>query len=469
MLVFVRFWDHSRTASLQKDSVLGAHSAASRDESLRPSRRDLRVARQREEAVAARRAERIARAEAERIAREAEEAAAKAEAKRRANDEKIKAVAEAALRAAEERAEAKKAEAKKAARDARLAAMLAWSAGQQDKRAAEPTKLAAQVLPVAVTAQTAPTAESADAPVIAEFSSSDLTDTGVTERIPAPIAREIAPATGAPTSSTSRPSAGSARKAPKGASFRSSKSFRALLGAGLSLAAIIPAAAILNASGSASASEPMSTSIANGVKSAAVGTPNSLLASKGAAETSRYLDAKNSAKAGYCAPKEGASSLTSAFVSTEGVVVMPTAEGTTHVSSAYGYRWDPFSYYSSFHLGVDYAGDDGTPIYAVADGVVTHVGDGIEGRSNNLIIIEHTVNGQKFSSWYVHMWDDGVHVKVGQKVNAGDHIGDIGSNGYSTGPHLHFEIHPNADLTETVNPARFLAEIGAVDVSTLCN
>ena len=62
-----------------------------------------------------------------------------------------------------------------------------------------------------------------------------------------------------------------------------------------------------------------------------------------------------------------------------------------------------------------------------------------------------------------------MEVKVGQKVNAGDHIGDIGSNGYSTGPHLHFEIHPNADLTETVNPARFLAEIGAVDVSTLCN
>ena len=139
-------------------------------------------------------------------------------------------------------------------------------------------------------------------------------------------------------------------------------------------------------------------------------------------------------------------------------VIFPLAEGTYRSSSAYGPRLDPFTGEQSFHLGHDFAAPIGTPIYAVAHGEVVHAGVGIDGRSSNLIIIRHEIAGQYFTSWYVHMFDDGVGVYVGQHVRAGDVIGKVGNNGYSTGPHLHFEIHPGYDYvgTATTDPIAFL-------------
>lgn len=169
---------------------------------------------------------------------------------------------------------------------------------------------------------------------------------------------------------------------------------------------------------------------------------------------------------GICQTR-GANGLTAAMAeTTTNQIVWPTAEGTTHMSSPFGWRADPFSGRAVFHTGHDFAGPHGTPIYSIADGVVIHAGLGIDGRSNNLIIVEHEVNGVTFQSWYVHMYNDGVFVSEGDRVTAGQHIGDIGSNGRSTGPHLHFEIH-NAD-GEPQAPLTFLREAGAIDPSQVC-
>ena len=116
------------------------------------------------------------------------------------------------------------------------------------------------------------------------------------------------------------------------------------------------------------------------------------------------------------------------------MVTHPMKHGTYTVSSGYGPRW------GTFHAGLDFAAPIGTPIYAAADGVV------VEGRER------YNVSG--FGSWiwldcqdstgkdfiYGHVKHDGILVKAGDRVRAGQQIGVVGNEGQSTGPHLHFEV-----------------------------
>jgi murein DD-endopeptidase MepM/ murein hydrolase activator NlpD len=141
-------------------------------------------------------------------------------------------------------------------------------------------------------------------------------------------------------------------------------------------------------------------------------------------------------------------------------VVMPVAAGDYRLTSKYGPRW------GGMHTGVDFAAPLDTPIHAVADGEVTYVGTGKDGRSSMLITVKHEVDGKVFESWYNHMYPDDLKVSVGQKVEAGDVIAGVGNNGRSTGPHVHFEIHTDGDGT-TTEPLGWLESLGAVDVSTL--
>lgn len=97
----------------------------------------------------------------------------------------------------------------------------------------------------------------------------------------------------------------------------------------------------------------------------------------------------------------------------------------------------------SDHKGIDLAGGSASatmnkPIYAARDGVVVAAGraDGY----GNWIVLRHDINGELYSTVYGHMYDDGVLVKTGDQVKAGDAIGRVGSNGQSTGAHLHFEV-----------------------------
>lgn len=90
------------------------------------------------------------------------------------------------------------------------------------------------------------------------------------------------------------------------------------------------------------------------------------------------------------------------------------------------------------HLGIDLAAPTGTAMYAMASGVVSRAGPAA--GFGNWIVIDHEIDGKTFSTVYGHMWDDGVGVKAGDTVEAGQHIGEVGSAGGSTGPHLHFEV-----------------------------
>ncbi len=115
-------------------------------------------------------------------------------------------------------------------------------------------------------------------------------------------------------------------------------------------------------------------------------------------------------------------------------------------TSGFGYRRDPKGYGTRMHEGTDMAGSYGTPIYATADGTVTHAGwDNGYGR---LVKIEHDFGVE---TRYAHLSQ--VRVEVGQRVSRGEQIGDMGNSGRSTGTHLHYEIRLGGG---PVNPMTFI-------------
>jgi murein DD-endopeptidase MepM/ murein hydrolase activator NlpD len=109
-------------------------------------------------------------------------------------------------------------------------------------------------------------------------------------------------------------------------------------------------------------------------------------------------------------------------------------------TSGYGMRW------GRMHKGTDFAARYGTPIYATADGVVTHAG-WLSGYGR-LVKIKHD---HGIETRYAHQAK--IRVKVGQRVSRGDHIGDMGNSGRSTGTHLHYEVRVNG---RAVNPMTFI-------------
>lgn len=144
-------------------------------------------------------------------------------------------------------------------------------------------------------------------------------------------------------------------------------------------------------------------------------------------------------------------------------IVFPLPEGIWVRTSPFGWRDDPITGERRFHSGSDFAAADGTPIYAVADGVIVRAG--YTDAGGGVIVIEHTVQGQRVASMYVHMWSTGIHVAAGDTVTAGQHIGDVGSSGHSTGPHLHLEIHPGGDGGDAVDADAWLTEHGAEGIT----
>lgn len=141
-------------------------------------------------------------------------------------------------------------------------------------------------------------------------------------------------------------------------------------------------------------------------------------------------------------------------------VVFPLPEGSSVKTSDWGWRTHPITGQSTLHAGTDYAAPDGTPILATADGVVVFAGP--LGGYGTAIDIQHTIQGVPVTSRYGHMWMGHLYVAAGDHVLAGQHIADVGSNGDSTGPHLHFEIR--VDETST-DPERWLADHGASNLT----
>lgn len=113
----------------------------------------------------------------------------------------------------------------------------------------------------------------------------------------------------------------------------------------------------------------------------------------------------------------------------------PTIKPTCgYLSCGFGMRIDPFTGRKQPHLGVDLAADIGTPVCATADGIVSHVGRDV--GLGKLIRINHLYG---YTTVYAHL--SRIAVKRGQHVKRGEVIGSVGNTGYSTGPHLHYEVH----------------------------
>ena len=145
-------------------------------------------------------------------------------------------------------------------------------------------------------------------------------------------------------------------------------------------------------------------------------------------------------------------------------VVFPLPAGSHTNTDSFGWRIDPYTGERRFHAGSDLAAPLGTPILAVADGVVSFAGQ--RGTYGGLITIEHAVGGERVTSYYAHMYEQGMHVVAGDSVVAGQHVGDVGSAGKSTGPHLHLEIHPGGSSQPAVNALEWLDTHGAADLAT---
>lgn len=145
-------------------------------------------------------------------------------------------------------------------------------------------------------------------------------------------------------------------------------------------------------------------------------------------------------------------------------VVFPLPEGTWVLTSPFGMRTHPITGEQKLHTGTDFAAPDGTPILAAADGVITIAE--FSGGYGGLIVIEHTIDGQTVATAYAHMWQHGIHVHAGDRVSAGQHIGDVGSSGMSTGAHLHFEVRPGGTNAEAIDAAAWLNQHGAADLPT---
>ncbi|WP_275408531.1 M23 family metallopeptidase [Planosporangium mesophilum] len=107
------------------------------------------------------------------------------------------------------------------------------------------------------------------------------------------------------------------------------------------------------------------------------------------------------------------------------------------ITSTFGNRFDPYYHVWQLHAGADIGAPTGTPIVAAAAGRVTQAG-WLGGYGYYTCIDHGQVNGQRMSTCYGHQ--SKILVTVGQQVSAGQVIGQVGSTGASTGPHLHFEV-----------------------------
>jgi murein DD-endopeptidase MepM/ murein hydrolase activator NlpD len=108
----------------------------------------------------------------------------------------------------------------------------------------------------------------------------------------------------------------------------------------------------------------------------------------------------------------------------------------SRMTSGFKMRFHPILKTWKAHLGVDYAGSTGTPIRSVGDGVVEFAGQ--QNGYGNVVFINH---GRQKTTVYAHM--SKINVRKGQSVAQGQNIGAVGSTGWATGPHLHFEFRDN--------------------------
>ena len=124
-------------------------------------------------------------------------------------------------------------------------------------------------------------------------------------------------------------------------------------------------------------------------------------------------------------------------------IILPSS---APITSGWGRRWHPILRTMRNHYGTDFDAERGSPVWAAHQGVVetaTYMKD-----FGRVIVLNH---GNGFSTLYGHL--NKIRVKYGETVRQGQRIGDVGSSGLSTGPHLHFEMRINHVLR---NPKKYL-------------
>jgi len=141
------------------------------------------------------------------------------------------------------------------------------------------------------------------------------------------------------------------------------------------------------------------------------------------------------------------------FLNTPGSTVQWPFD-TSPISSGFGKRIAPCNYgCSTDHRGLDFTPGAGTPIRAVADGIVRQVNRDRGGFGTH-VIIEHEIEGRTVTSLYAHMAAGSVPLVEGEPIAVGSVVGNVGNTGLSTGAHLHLEISVDG---KTVDPYGWLS------------
>jgi murein DD-endopeptidase MepM/ murein hydrolase activator NlpD len=167
-------------------------------------------------------------------------------------------------------------------------------------------------------------------------------------------------------------------------------------------------------------------------------------AAKAAAAAAAAASAPSAPASTPSAPSGGGSAASTGWVRPSG----------GHISSPYGWRVDPYTHIESLHPGTDFGQTCGNPIWAAHSGKVIYAG--AYGGYGNFVQIANN-DGTGISTAYGHIVDGGILVSIGQQVSAGQQIARVGSTGWSTGCHLHFEIRLN---NATQDPVPFMRARG---------
>lgn len=133
--------------------------------------------------------------------------------------------------------------------------------------------------------------------------------------------------------------------------------------------------------------------------------------------------------------------------------ILPIPSDQFVLTSPFGVRVSPFTQHSDFHKGLDLSAPTGTPIFAAADGVVTFSGryplrQSVSWwRFGNVVVVNHS---DRFITIYAHC--DSTKVRPGQQVRQGETIATVGSTGWSTNSHLHYEVRSDLEQPGTYAP-----------------
>ncbi len=158
----------------------------------------------------------------------------------------------------------------------------------------------------------------------------------------------------------------------------------------------------------------------------------------------------------YCAPGDAEAEWFDSGGKSSRRSLMRTPVEAARISSGFGMRGHPILGFVKMHKGTDFAAPTGTPIYAAGDATVTFAGP--KGPNGNFVRLHHA-NG--WDTLYLHMNRIAAGLAPGLHVAQGQQIGEVGTTGRSTGPHLHYEVHidgqPVDPLSIAVGGSRSLA------------